>query len=362
MDLKVCLLDRRFGKHGGSGKTKPYWVKKHGKDWKNKQHFGQENTFAFVDAFDTNDGVLCGAIEKGEDYTRLKDFDILYLRIRGPEGVVAIKRMREQCHRPVIIGYCDELVNWRIPPDFNHVQWIAEVSKYVDVLTSSFPEKYERPKHEALGITNWEFCPYAGDVLWWRNYYQEQKEREISGMWHIRSFMRGGFGDVLHSQTFKTMKYLQDEYNVKCRFFLNFDGWKSLPLIEPYVKHLGLEVELTKHTGSQDIFNKLMANTRVFMEEYQSPAYSRATVVSAAVGTPQVGTDMNTPSNILFPELTVQHGDWDGFREKVELLLTNDSFYRDIQAKGLYRTSYFYYEQFKERILKLYEKCLNELR
>jgi len=357
--IKVALLDRRIGEHGGQ--KKPYWKVLFGKDWKNNQMFGQENTFAFIDAFAEGNkkGVLCGALEVGEDYNKLKDYDLIYLRIRKPVCGEATIQLREQCPKPVIIGYTDELVNTKINAHlWKSFKWLEATSRYCDVLTSSFPEKYERPKYEALGVKNWRFCPYAGDVKWWNNYYKplEEKEHEVSGMYHIRSHLEGGYGDQAHTQTFKAMKNLQDKYDVKCRFFLNFDGWKLIPKMEKVANQLGLEVNLTKHTGSHLAFNQLMAKTKVFMEEYQSPAYSRATLVSAAVGTPQVGTDFNTPSNVCFPDTTATHGDWSSWVGSAERLLTDDRFYKDVQQKGINRMEYFYYNQFRERLMKLYEE------
>jgi len=245
--------------------------------------------------------------------------------------------------------------------------WLREASEYMDVLTSSFPEKYERPKHEALGIKNWEYCPYGSDVYTWRKWYKplEEKDNVVSGLWHIRSYMRGGVGDRIHSRTLQIMKLLQDKYKVKCIFFLNFDGHKSLPSIKSYVNALGLDVELVKHVHP-NIFNEMLSKHKVFFEEYQCPNYSRATAVSASVGTPQVGSDMNTPSNVCFPYTTSIHGDWDDYTSKIEQLLTDEVFYRKlltdevfyrtIQKNALNMSSYLYYPALKERLLKLYRK------
>lgn len=349
--MKVALLDRRFGTHDERNTIENWKIKK-GIEWYTNQS-GQGNTYAFIDAFGK---VTTGPLEVGADYSRLKDFDLLYLRIRSSPCAKATKQLRETCSKPVIIGYSDELVGANIN-NMSGYEWLREASEHVDVMTSSFPEKYDRPKHEGLGIKNWMFCPYGSDVYHWNEWAKPLSEKKniVSGMWHIRSFMRGGYGDRLHSRTFLVMKSLQEKFGVECRFFLNFDGWKQESKIREYTNSLRLNVELVKHVPNSQ-FNSMLAESKIFMEEYQCPNYSRATVVSASVGTPQIGTDMNTPSNKLFPEVTTTHGDWDIFLQFAERLLVDKQFYLDVQRKGLERTEYFYYPALRERILKLYNK------
>lgn len=355
MDLKVALLDRRFGRHGGSREPKDYFTMKYGVKWFNPDQQGQENTFAFIDAFGE---VMTAPLEIGVDYTPLKDYDLLYLRLRDHNCATATEQLRRTCPKPVIIGYCDEAVNTRIGMSYwEYYKWIAKASRYTNVMTSSFPEKYERPKHEALGVKNWKFCPYAGNVFGWKQYVNYDKEQIVAGMWHLRGFKAGGYGDVQHTVTFRTLNYLINKYNVRGIFFLNFDGWKAEALIKP----IQGRVELIKHCPS-DEFNKLLAKCKIFMEEYQCPNYARSTVVSACVGTPAVGTDMNTPSVEIFPETTAIHNYWDMWTKKAELLLTNESFYKDMQQKGLERADYFYYPKFKERVMRLYNECLEKYR
>jgi len=353
--VKVALLDRRFGKHGGH-KPEDYWRERQGVEWRNPDQCGQGNTFAFIDAFGE---VMTGPLEVGVDYSLLKDYDLLYLRMRDGNCGLATKRLRETCSKPVIIGYTDELVNSGINDLHPHKGWIYEVSKHIDVMISSFPEKYERPKHEKLGITNWEYCPYGSDVFHWKQWYNEDKANVVAGMWHMRSFMRGGMGDRIHSQTFSIMRKLQKYYDVECVFFLNFDGWKLEPQIREHVDSIGLDVKLVRHVQN-NVFNEMLSKCKVFMEEYQCPNYSRATVVSAGVGTPQVGTDMNTPSNVLFPFTTTEHGNWEEFLSKAEQLLGDEKFYRTVQTKALNMTNQFYYPMLKKRILELYERYRHE--
>jgi len=294
---------------------------------------------------------MTGPLEPDVDYSIVKDYDLIYLRVRGPKDDIGVKQLREQCPNPVIIGYSDELVNENIDRIRPHQGWLYEASKHIDVLTCSFPEKYDRPKFEKLGVTNYEFCPYASSIYswlgWWKDY--EDKKPIVSGMWHIRSYLAGGCGDRIHSRTLKIMKYLQTKYNVECRFFLNFDGWKMETQIKKFADSNGLNVELVRHVDN-NIFNEMLAESKIFIEEYQCPNYSRATVVSASVGTCQVGTDMNTPSNVLFKETTSIHGDWGDFTKKAEKLLTDEQFYRETQAKALYNLSLFYYPELKKRI------------
>ena len=353
---KVALLERRFGSHDPRH-SKTNWQIRYGVKWYDKDLIGQGNTFAFIDAFGE---VMTGPLEPDMDYSPVKDYDLIYVRIRAPPCVVGVKQLREQCPDPVIIVYTDELANENIK-NLCHGGWLYDASKCVDAITCGFPEKYDRPKFEKMGITNYVFCPYASSVYHWLNWWKdyEDKKNVVSGMWHIRSFMAGGCGDRIHSRTLKIMKYLQTNYDVECRFFLNFDGWKLETQIKKFAESNGLEVELVRHVDN-NVFNNMMAESKIFIEEYQCPNYSRATVVSASVGTPQVGTDMNTPSNVLFPETTVPHGDWDGFVERCERLLTDDEFYNDVQAKALKRSSYFYYPRFRGRVLRMYNMIRNE--
>ena len=351
--LKVALLERRFGSHDPRH-SKNEWRIRSGVEWYNNDQVGQGNTFAFIDAFGD---VMTGPLESGSDYSVVKDYDLLYVRLRDHNCAKEVKQLRETCPNPVIIAYSDELVGSHINDLRYHDSWMYDASLYVDVLTSSFPAKYDRPKHEKLGITNWQHLPYAGDVNHWKQWYNSNKHNIVAGMWHIRSFMRGGCGTPEHQQTFDIMRQLRNRFGVELRFFLNFDGHKVVPRIRKYIGNL--EVELVPHMNNPE-FNTLLAETKVFLEEYQCPNYARSTVVSACVGTPQVGTDMNTPSNILFPETTVTHNDWGGFIARCERLLTDQQFYNDVQARALKRSSYFYYPRFRGRILRMYNKILKQ--
>jgi len=350
--VKVALLDRRFGTHGGHDRT--YWLVRKGVEWYNKDQTGSGNTFAFIDTFGD---VMTGPLESGTDYRILQDYDLAFLRARGYDCMLATKQLRETCPNLVIICYTDELVNESINDIRPRRGWIYEISQYVDRVVCSFPAKYDKPKFDKLGATNYEYCPYAGDVHHWKQWYTETKQNIVAGMFHLRSFMRGGCGTYEHQTTFGILRRLQKKYGVKIRFFLNFDGHKAVPRIRQFVGDLN--VELVQHVHSP-AFNTMLAETKVFIEEYQAPNYARSTVVSACVGTPQVGTDMNTPSNVLFPETTVPHGDWDGFVERCERLLTDDEFYKDVQAKALKRSSYFYYPRFRGRVLRMYNMIRNE--
>ena len=347
-EIKVALLDRRFGTHGGYDRT--HFTVRRGIKLYSDQ-CGMGNTFSFIDAFGE---VMTGPLEMGTDYSILKDYDLVYLRIRNARCAEATKQLRHQCPKPVIVGYSDELANDSLN-SITATHWIHTASLNTDVTCSSFPEKYDRPKHERAGVINWRCFPFAGDIHYWKKFYREKKESIVAGMFHMRSFLRGGVGDRIHSQTLQLMKRLQDKHGVQCRFFLNFDGHKQLDLIEPYVKKLGLDVELVKHVSNVD-FQNMLAECSVFVEEYQCPNNSRATMVSAAVGTPQVGTDMNTASNICFPDTTIIHGEWNDFYVKAEKLLINPTFHRMVQEKALNNSNYYYYDSFRERMMKLYNE------
>jgi len=355
--MKMALIERRFGTHDPRN-TKDNWKIKRGVPWYNPDYSGNGNTFSFIDAFGE---VMTGPLEDGVNYSIVKDYDLLYVRLRGPKCAEAVKQLREQCPTPVIIAYTDELVNNSINDLCFRKSWIYDASLHVDVVTSSFPEKYERPKHEKIGLTNWEYCPYGSDVMSWRKWYKPLKEKDfiVAGMWHIRSYMRGGVGTREHIESLEILDDMQKQFGVKCRFFLNFDGHKVEQLIERYAENIALDVELIRHVPNNE-FYEMLSKTKVFFEEYQCPCYSRATVVSASVGTPQVGTDMNTPSNVCFPDTTVTHGDWSGFREKIKLLLSDDKFYVATQEKALLMSKYFYYPSLKERLMKLYNECLEK--
>jgi len=356
-ELKTALIERRFGTHD-SRNTKENWKFKQGVPWYNPDYNGNGNTFSFIDAFGK---VMTGPLEDGVDYRIVKDYDLLYVRLREGKCAEAVKQLREQCPNPVIIAYTDELINESIHDLRFRKHWIYDASKYVDVVTSSFPEKYERPKYEKIGLMNWKPCPYGSDVMSWRKWYKPLKEKDnvIAGMWHIRSYMRGGTGTREHAQSLEIMKSIKKDFDVKCVFFLNFDGHKVEHLIRKYANAIGLDVKLVKHVPNQQ-FYEMLSKCKVFFEEYQCPTYSRATVVSANVGTPQVGTDMNTPSIVCFPDTTVIHGDWNSFVDKIKRLLSDNKFYMATQEKALLMSKYFYYPSLKERLMKLYNECLEK--
>jgi len=342
--MRTALLDRRFGTHGGHPKN----------SWKEEtlsKGLGSGNSFTFIDAFSPS---MTGSLEVGVDYSPLVDYDLVYMRVRDGNCVKAMKELMEQCPNLVIIAYSDELSNYNINK-MDGASWLYEASFYCDVMTSGFPKKYDRSKHERLGILNWVFCPFGGYVEEWQKLSKKRNVKNlVSGMLHLRSFMDGGSGDKIHSRTFKVMKKLQDKHGVDCRFFLNFDGHKLLPEIEPYIKKLGLNVELVKFVPNAQ-FYRMLGESKVFMEEFQCPNCSRASMVAGAMGVAHVGTDMNTPSNICFPDTTVEHGDWEAFYRVAEKLLIDNGFRKTVEDRAILNSYYFGFEAFKSRLIKLYE-------
>jgi len=354
--MKTALLDRRFGTHGGSGKTADSWSTRHGIDWDNRSYTGQGNTFAFIDAFGE---VMTGPIEAGTDYSVLKDYDLVYLRIRGGNELEPITNLRETCPNTILIGYTDEYTGfYGLTPN----SWISNISKQLDAMTCGFGQKYEKYVFDLMGVDNYHSCPYASDVQHWKQWGpkpREEKNFEIAGMWHIRSYMAQGRGDRLHTRTMKVFKEIQNKHGIKCSFFLNFDGWKLEEQIRAYCNSIGLEVDLIKHIPNSE-FNEKLSSSLLFFEEYPSPAHSRATVVSAAVGTPQLSTELNEPSTHCFPDLTVEYGDWNKIIRLSDKLITDEDFWTEQRDMGLEKCEYYWYPAFKERIMKLYTELKNK--
>jgi len=354
--MKTALLDRRFGTHGGSGKTANNWLVRRGKLWDNPTHIGQGNTFSFIDTFGD---VMTGPIEYGTDYSILKDYDLVYLRIRDGSELGPITNLRRTCPEPILIGYCDEWINnYGLTP----MSWIAHVAIQLDAITCGFGYPYEKRAFDSMGINNYYHIPYSSDVMHWKKWGPkplEDKDFLTAGMWHMRSFLAQGRGDRIHGLTMRTMKKLQDKHGIECCFFLNFDGWKLEDSIRSYCNHIGLEIDLLKHMHNYE-FNEKLSSCLLFFEEYPCPAHSRATVVSAAVGTPQISTDMNEPSTHCFPDLTVRFGEWGEVEQLANRLITDEEFWTEQRDAGLKNCEYYWYPAFKERIMSLYTELKNK--
>lgn len=350
--MKVALLDRRFGtSEGVNPDRRNNWSIRHGMPEWYSNYSGNGNTFSFMDAFGE---IMTGPSESGTDYTPLIDYDLVYIRARGPAEISSTADLNETCPKPVKIVYTDEWINQR---SFDTSSWITEISKNVDAVTCGFGEPYEKEAFAQLGIDNYYHCPYGGDIHSWSKWYKPMEEREhaVAGMWHMRSFKEQGRGTKIHRRTLDTLRTLQHKFGVKCYFFLNFDGWKLETEIQQYTNAIGLEVELLKHMPNNE-YNEKMASVRLFLEEYPCPAYSRATVVSAAVGTPQVGNDMNEPATGCFPDLTPKYGDWNTWNQLAGRLISDDEFWLEQSEAGRENAWYYYYPAVKERLLALYNK------
>jgi len=347
--MKTALLDRRFGSHDPR-KTADTWILRHGVDWDNPNQTGQGNTFALIDTFGE---VMTGPLEISANYDIIKGYDLIYCRVRGAAAVEALRKLRMTCRDSIIILYSDEWVGFS---NFTPNTWLTRASKYVDAVTCGFGPKYEAEAFRQMGINNYWHCPYGSAVNHWRKYGpqpREERENVVAGMWHIRSFMQQGRGDRQHSVTLRVLRALQERHGVDCWFFLNFDGWKLEKAIRNYADGIGLKVELLKHMPNNE-FNKRMASAILFFEEYPCPAYSRATVVSAAVGTPQISTDMNEPSLGCFPDLTVDYGDWGRVLHLADKLITDEAFWKEQRDKGLTNVDYYWYPALRTRIMNLY--------
>jgi len=365
--MKVALLDRRFA-HSRQDLPEKFSVKPRIK-WNEPTQNGNENTFAVIDTFDD---VLTGPLRQGTDYTILQDYDLIYLRIRELRSrevlklhekgqfvemveIEPIMDLRKTCPNSIIVGYTDEYVGVsRI--DHSMLDGLKKMAQYLDAIVCGFGRDYQADLFSQLGIENYYHLPYAGDVYHWKKYYKppEEKEYRVSGMWHIRSYSGQGRGDRNHTTTFSIMKKLQDNHGIKCRFYLNFDGWKLEDALRGHISRLGLNCELMQHMGSDEFYNS-MASDLIFIEEYPAPAYSRATVVSAAVGTPSISNYLNDPSRVCFPELTVE---WDEKNKMVRLaekLINDKLFYKQQAEAGFNNSEYYYYPAHKERVLELYD-------
>lgn len=345
--MKAVLLDRRLGSHGGHDPQR--WLIRQSAEIKHKGGKGHENTFAFIDAFGE---VMTGSLETVTDYTPIKDYDLIYVRMRQYTGLNGLKKLRNTCKNSIIVLYIDEWVNFI---NFTPNTWISKASKYVDAVTSGFGAEYEKEAFRNMGVKNYYHLPYAGPTNYWKTWFRPREEKEFAvvGMWHIRSCMQQGRGDRIHSQTLRTLRYLQNKHGIECWFFLNFDGWKAEEEIKKYIGNS--DIKLLRHMPNF-AFNEKMASALLFIEEYPCPCFSRGTVVSAAVGTPQVGNDMNEPSTRCFPDLTVKFGNWEEWTNLADRLITDEKFWTEQRDQGFKNVDYYNSHGFKERMLELYKK------
>lgn len=352
--MKIALLDKRLGTHGGHEANT--WRQLKGVDITNNAYFGAENTFAIMEAVGELTG---GPLEEGTDYSVLEDYDLIYVRLRGniygPEdGHLRMEELRKAVPHPIIIAYCDEWVNHI---DWTPKTWVGKAAKFADAITCGFGPKYEGKAFRKMGITNYYHLPYAGPVNHWKNWFKPRIKKKfvVAGMWHIRSFLQQGRGDAVHTRTLEIFKYLQNRHDMECWFFLNFDGWKSKELIQESADQRGLKIKLLEHM-SNTAFHETMADALIFIEEYPCPSFSRATVVSAAVGTPQIGTDMNEPSIGCFPDLTINYGDWKRWRTLADRLIEDEDFWVEQRDAGFKNCNYYWYPAFKQRLIDLYNE------
>lgn len=152
---------------------------------------------------------------------------------------------------------------------------------------------------------------------------------------------------------------MQDEFGVQCKFFTNFDGRNFISVLKDEIDNQGVDCELIPHVDSSE-FRETMSESKVFFEEYLCPSFSRATVVSAAVGTPSISTDMNEPSTGCFPDLTFQYPNKLQALKLGRKLLDDNDFWKQQSKTGYDNSEYYYYPAFKERLMNLYEELLNK--
>ena len=352
VEIKIALLDRRFGSE--SGNIPNSWIIK--KTNSNVSECARgENTFALIDAFGET---MTGSIEMETEYNDLTEYDAIYMRVRNPvEELNAIKKIRETCPKTVMIAYTDEWVNFNTIEKMQKYKF-KELSETVDAVVCGFGLNYSQEIFDKLEIKNYYHSPYAGDVGYWKQWYRpySRKSNYIVGMWHLRSIFGQGRGDVQHETTFKVMNHLQKRFDVDCKFFLNFDGWKYEGIIREKMKELGINCELIKHIPNDADFNEVLSKARLFIEEYPSPSYSRATVVSACVGTPQISTYLNDPSRVCFPNLTVNYGETEKMYGLGRKLLENEQFNKKQVKIAQTNVEYYNYPQYKNRIIQLVNK------
>jgi len=347
-DLKVALIDRRNGVHGGN--TPNNWnIRKWANTTGNLQ--GGENTYALIAAFGE---VMMGMCEAGTDFQPLTEYDIIYMRMRNPnEELPHIKRMRETCPKPKIIIYTDEWVNFKTEDLAKKQKW-KEVADTVDAITCGFGKKYTEEIFKGLDINNFYHLPYAGDVRFWKTKYKpySKKGNYITGMWHLRSFFGQGTGDLKHTDTFNVLQHLCKTHGVGAKFFLNFDGRKHVNHIREYLNKISFKCELITHVSNAE-FDEIMSKSLLFYEEYPTPAYSRATVVSACVGTPSISNYLNDPSRVCFPELTVNNKDINAVKRIGDKLLSDAGYWKEQAKYGREAVEYYNYPAYRDRIIQL---------
>ena len=115
---------------------------------------------------------------------------------------------------------------------------------------------------------------------------------------------------------------------------------------------MNLNCEFLTHSHNEE-FMDIMSRSKLFIEEYPSPAFSRATPVSAAVGTPSISTYYNEPSTKCFPDLTIDYEEWNTSIDIGSKLLGDKTFWKQ-QAKYGYDTcNYYWYPAHRDRIIQL---------
>jgi hypothetical protein len=343
-DLKVALLDRRFGTHGGKPKN----------TWKLAvNQTGEGNTFAYLGAFSR---VMTGSIERGTDYSILKDYDLVVLRVRDPKNeLVPIQDLRNNTSA-VILAYCDEWVNY--DNEQMIIQKFPELSETVNAVICGFGKHYQEDAFKDIGVTNFHSLPYASDIDVWRKYFtplERRKGNYITGMYHIRSHIGRGKGDKIHTKTLDALAWAQREYSVECKMFLNYDGHCVLNDMEQYASRIGLRCEFLPHMHN-DEFYKIMSQSMLFIEEYPTPAHSRATVVAACTGTPQISTYYNEPSRLCYPDSTIHYDDWNEYKYHVDRLLTDDDYWTYISDMAFVLSHHYSYWALKDRVIELYDR------
>ena len=346
-EMKVALLDRRYGTHGGHSPNN--WVIRNASPDLGDIGRG-ENTYSIIDAFGS---VMSGSVENGSNFNDLTEYDAIIMRVRYPIGETPhIRRLREACPKPKLIAYTDEWVNYKT--EDLHKHGFKELSENVDAIVCGFGKEYQQEIFEGMGITNYHHLAYGGDVSFWKKFYRpfSKKSNYIVGMWHLRSIIGQGAGDLRHTDTFDALQHICKENGVKAKFFLNYDGAKHINFIRDYLNRISFDCELIKHVSNTE-FNEIMSKAKLFYEEYPTPAYSRATVVSACVGTPSISNYLNDPSRICFPDLTVENKDIDGVKRLGDKLLSDKIFWKDQAKQGRNNVEYYNYHALKDRIIQL---------
>lgn len=303
-------------------------------------------------------GTYC-PLRPTQDYSLLNEYDVALARVyagstvRGDTLELArLIKMKEKGELTVpLVVYFEEVT---VGPYTKIIDFSCKLLKFADMVV--YPFIGDKGEFDRRGLTNHRYLPFPLDVKWYKQFYRTRGKKENigAGIYHVRSWTwwRDNERTRIHAETFDCLKQLRDKYGTKPRFYLNMDGRDFR--FQSYVDGIGLPVEFVKFISGQTEFASHVAENRVFLEEYHCNNQSQLTIVSLCTGTPVVGTNYNTVLSLANPDLTVEHGDWAGWRDLASRLVGDEDFYDEQVRVGFEGVEQFSLEHYREMFLKLY--------